>query len=73
MIKIDSKKFLNKVFETEKFADEDVVKFMLKDYFLKGYDIEDFRDDLMKKHKKGEDYAESLTDKFEDALERFSK
>lgn len=65
--------FLTKIFWDDKATDEEIVKFMIKNYFLKRETLEDFQDDLVFKYNRGNIYARGLKKRFEDALQKYCR
>lgn len=70
---MDSGKFLKEVFDTGEASDDDILKFVLQEYFLKGLNLNDFEEDLIYKYYTREDYAEELTRRFHDRLTKYCK
>lgn len=70
---MNSKEFLKNVFESGEATSEEIVKFMIKNYFIKGYSIKDFENDLIVKYGKNELYAEALVNSFMEELRKWSK
>ena len=65
--------FFKRVFKNGKYTKEEVLSFMLENYFLKGYRLEDFEDDLVFNYNRSERYARALKERFEDHLKEFLK
>ena len=70
---MDSKAFLKRIFKTGEGTPEEIVKYILKNYFLKGDTLDDFEYDLIMKYNKGEWYAKALRDCFEDKRKKYSR
>lgn len=70
---MDSKAFMKKIFKTGEGTTEEIVQFMLKNYFLKGYTLDDFEDDLILKYHKDEWYAKAVRECFEEKMVKWSK
>jgi hypothetical protein len=70
---MNGKEFLKRLFKTGDATDEEISKFMLKYYFLKGYGLDDFYDDLIFKYNKPEEYCKAVRDCFEDVLKKYSR
>ena len=70
---MNSKAFLKKIFKTGEATPEEVIKYILKNYFLKGNTLDDFELDLIMKYKTSEWYAKALRDSFEVALKKYSR
>lgn len=70
---MNSREFLKNLYKTGDTTPEEISKFMLKNYFLKGLTLEDFESDMIKAHTKHESYAKSLADCFRAELKKYSK
>jgi hypothetical protein len=69
---MNSREFLKEIFRSGIATDEEIAKYMLKNYFLKGKTFDDFEEDIRKLNK-GEYYPKGLRESFEDNLKRYSK
>ncbi|MHC1720839.1 MAG: hypothetical protein AB9844_09325 [Clostridiaceae bacterium] len=69
---MNSKAFLKKIFKTGEGTTEEIIQFMLKNYFLKGYGLDDFEEDLILKYNKDERYSRDLRECLEDRLKKYS-
>lgn len=70
---MNSKEFLNRVFKSGIASDEEISKYMLKNYFLKGKTFDDFENDLNLISHTNKQYSRALRDSFEDTLKKYSK
>lgn len=61
-------KFLERVFKTGECSRDEILKFMLANYFLKGYTFDDFEDDLVFVYVCDGKYAKALRLSFEEQL-----
>lgn len=64
--------FLQQVFDTGVASENDIARFMIFNYFLKGYNLDDFQEDLVLNYNQNEKYAKALRDSFEESLIKFS-
>lgn len=69
---IEKKEFLTTLFKTGEVTDEQLVKFLIQEYFLRGYRLEDFEDDLLLKYNCGEYYIDGLMGSCINALKEYS-
>ena len=70
MIKDD---FIKELFHSGKVSDKEILKYLLKNYFLKGYSLDDFEDDLTFKCNTSLWYAKAVREEFETKLNNYSK
>lgn len=70
---MNSKEFINRIRKTGEATNDEIAKFMIKNYFLKGYTFEDFEEDLVLRHNISESYAKALTESFREVLKRWSR
>lgn len=69
-----SEEFLKRVFKTGIATEEEIIQYMLKNYYLKGLTIKDFENDVVKKSKThSEYYARCLADSFYETMKKWSK
>jgi|APDOM4702015248_1054824.scaffolds.fasta_scaffold722051_2 hypothetical protein len=65
------KAFLTKVFNESSVTDDEIIKFVIKNYFLNGETLEDFQDDLVFKYRRDNKYAKRVKERFQNALEHY--
>lgn len=70
---MNSRNFLKTLFKSGLVEKEDIIKFVIKNYYLKGLTLEDFRQDLIEKYKTGEIYANALIKDFKKVLVEYSR
>jgi len=70
---MNGKELMKRIFKTGEATDDEIVKFMIKYYFLKGQTLDDFCDDLIFKYNKPEEYCRAVRDCFEDKLKKYSR
>lgn len=70
---MNGKELMTRIFKTGEATDDEVIKFMIKYYFLKGQILDDFEDDLIFKYNKPEEYCKALRDCFEEKLKKYSR
>ena len=70
---MDSKEFRKILFKTGEVSTDDILKYMLKNYFLKGYGLEELEADMILKYNTSEYYAKALKESFEKTLKDYSR
>ncbi len=70
---MNSRAFMKRIFKTGEGTTEEIIKYILKNYFLKGLTLDDFESDLLEKYKKNEWYAKALKDTFADRMKMYSR
>lgn len=70
---MNSRDFIRNIFKTGEATEEEIAKFLLKNYFLKGDGMEDFRQDLIHRYKQSETYSNALAESFRLVLKNYSK
>jgi hypothetical protein len=63
--------FFVRLFSKSDLTDEEIVKFMIKNYFLQGETLEDFQDELVFICNKGCEDAKKIRGRFENVLEQY--
>jgi len=69
---IEKKEFLATLFKTGEVTNEQLNKFLIQEYFLKGYTLSDFEDDLVLHHNQSLGYTNALIDACKTALTEYS-
>ena len=70
---MNSRVFMKRIFKIGEGTTEEIIQYMLKNYFLKGLTLDNFESDLLEKYKKGEWYSKALRECFEEKMKKYSR